>query len=427
MTQQIINVGASANDGLGSNLRTAFTYCNDNFSQLYSRVQTTPPATLIGVPGDEAGMYAYDEFYFYYCFANFDAVNPIWNKALTISEPGNYGNANVALYLDGSAGNIVPANSGVQSLGNASNTFKDIFLSNSIITFNSLPIATAGSTLLVNGDNVVVASSVDDSITVTGNITGNCFIGNGSQLTNVDGNYSNANVGAYLPTYSGNLGANNISVTSNVNIGSNGNLFFNMVGANAHITNKTYGGGNITFYVDVSGTQIQQVKVLGNGGGLLSLSNVAGDYIIGNYFIGSGNTISNIQGGNVSGNVTSAVTAGTVTTNAQANITSVGTLTSVTSSGLVSTTGNITGGNILTAGFISATSNITAGNILTAGKISATGPVSVGVYTAANLNLITGTIGSIAAVSDSPTVGGRLAFWDTTNSRWSYVSSNTAV
>ena len=111
MTQQIINVGASANDGLGSNLRTAFTYCNDNFSQLYSRVQTTPPATLIGVPGDEAGMYAYDEFYFYYCFANFDAVNPIWNKALTISEPGNYGNANVALYLDGSAGNIVPANS----------------------------------------------------------------------------------------------------------------------------------------------------------------------------------------------------------------------------------------------------------------------------------------------------------------------------
>ena len=47
-----------------------------------------------------------------------------------------------------------------------------------------------------------------------------------------------------------------------------------------------------------------------------------------NYFIGSGNNLSNIQAANVSGTISAATTAGTVTTAAQGNITSVGTLTS---------------------------------------------------------------------------------------------------
>lgn len=308
MTQLIINVGASANDGLGDPLRTSFTYCNSNFDQLFSRVQTTPPATFIGVPGDQAGMYAYDSTYFYYCFADFDGVSDIWNKALTISEPGNYGNANVAAYLNGSAGNIVPANNGIQSLGNVVNSFKDIFLSNSTITLNSIPITVIGSNLLVNGSNVVVASSVDDSITVTGNISGNYFIGNGSQLTDIDINYSNANVGAYLTTYSGNLTAAEVSFSGNV------------------FTNS-----------------------------------------------------------------------------------------------FIRSYGNVRAANLKSEGFISAVGTIYGANI------SATGTVSVGVYTAANLSLVAGTVGSLAAVSDSPPPTGRLAFWDTTNSRWSYVSDNTAV
>ena len=60
MAQQIINVGAAPNDGQGDPIRTAFTKTNSNFSELYSRVQTTPPPTLVGSIGDEAGMYAYD-------------------------------------------------------------------------------------------------------------------------------------------------------------------------------------------------------------------------------------------------------------------------------------------------------------------------------------------------------------------------------
>ena len=70
-----------------------------------------------------------------------------------------------------------------------------------------------------------------------------------------------------------------------------------------------------------------------------------GNALTANYFIGNGIAISNIAGGNVSGQVGNAVLAGTVYTNAQPNITSVGTLANL------SVTGTITGGNLSTAGY----------------------------------------------------------------------------
>jgi len=54
-------------------------------------------------------------------------------------------------------------------------------------------------------------------------------------------------------------------------------------------------------------------------------------------------------------------------------------------------------------------------------------PVGFPVKTAAQWNAITGAVGRQVSVSDSPTAGGRMAFWDTTNARWSYISDNTAV
>ena len=67
-----------------------------------------------------------------------------------------------------------------------------------------------------------------------------------------------------------------------------------------------------------------------------------------------------------------------------------------------------------------------AGNI-TATGVTATVFAQLPVYTTANLIVITGTVGQIASISDSPTSGGRIAFWDTTNNRWSYISDNSAV
>jgi hypothetical protein len=54
-------------------------------------------------------------------------------------------------------------------------------------------------------------------------------------------------------------------------------------------------------------------------------------------------------------------------------------------------------------------------------------PVQFPSYTAVAANAITGAVGRQIAITNSPTVGGRMAFWDTTNSRWSYISDNTAV
>ena len=66
----------------------------------------------------------------------------------------------------------------------------------------------------------------------------------------------------------------------------------------------------------------------------------------------------------------------------------------------------------------------------TAPKIQTTGMMTLAVYTATALNAITGSIGQVAIVSDSAGGGnpnGMMAFWDTTNSRWSYVHDNHAV
>jgi len=82
MAIQVINVGSAPNDGLGDPIRTAYQKCNSNFAELYSRVQTSPPASSEGTVGDVAGMVAYDDNYFYYCFADYDATSIIWKRIL---------------------------------------------------------------------------------------------------------------------------------------------------------------------------------------------------------------------------------------------------------------------------------------------------------------------------------------------------------
>jgi hypothetical protein len=54
--------------------------------------------------------------------------------------------------------------------------------------------------------------SLTGAVTTTANITANFFIGNGSQLTGIVSSYGDSNVAAYLPTYTGNL----VSLTGDV-------------------------------------------------------------------------------------------------------------------------------------------------------------------------------------------------------------------
>jgi hypothetical protein len=201
-------------------------------------------------------------------------------------------------------------------------------------------------------------------VSATGNIQGNVFIGNGAGLTNINagniiGAYGNANVAAYLPTYTGNLTAGNVSVSGNIQ-------------------------GNI---------------IIGDGSGLASLTgaNVTGTVANATYAVSAGSAVG---------------TAATVTTNAQPNITSVGTLSSLT------VTGNVVGGNIVTSGSggdISGSGNITGGNLLTGGSLSVGGTITVAstagnvISTAGNISagyiygngaLLTGVITSVANINN---------------------------
>ena len=150
-----------------------------------------------------------------------------------------------------------------------------------------------------------------------------------------------------------------------------------------------------------------------------------------NFFIGSGNNLSNIQGSNVSGQVANALISGTVYTNAQPNITSVGTLTGLTSTGTADLTGasnvalgpvanvHITGGSngqylqtdgagILSWSTVSSgsTSNISNGNS-NVSIATANGNITMSAVGNSNIVVVTGTGVNVAGtlnVSGNTTV-----------------------
>jgi len=79
MAQQSINLGTVANDGTGDSLRVAFDKCNDNFTELYNRVRSAVPSTMVGSAGDKKGDIAVDSSYVYVCYADYSGSN-IWKR-----------------------------------------------------------------------------------------------------------------------------------------------------------------------------------------------------------------------------------------------------------------------------------------------------------------------------------------------------------
>jgi cytoskeletal protein CcmA (bactofilin family) len=113
---------------------------------------------------------------------NIDIITTLASNVNNVTS--GYGNSNVVLFFNDYAGNINPATDNAYTLGDPANVWATVYA--------------------------------------------NTFIGDGSQLTGLPASYGNANVAAYLPTYTGNISAGNISVTGTTNI------------ANANINNWTY-------------------------------------------------------------------------------------------------------------------------------------------------------------------------------------------
>ena len=164
---------------------------------------------------------------------------------------------------------------------------------------------------VAGSSNVMVVST--DGLSVTGNVTGNYIIGNGSQLTGLPPTYTDANVTTLLA----NLGANTISSTGNI---TSGNLFTS---------------GDISATSNVTAANVTATKLSGT----LSTAAQTNVTLLG--------TLSSLS---VSGNISSGTNIGAI--------------------GFVSAAGNVQGGNLI------AGANVLAGNLFTSGDVSATGNIT---------------------------------------------------
>lgn len=237
MSQEYINVGPEPNDGLGSPLRSAFIMCNDNFTELYARAQSEPPPNSIGSPGDEAGFYAYDSQYFYYCYNNYDGVNPIWNQ---ISQSGNI---SVTSLVNGTSNVSIPRANGSVNFG----------------------VGGFANVLKVNTANIQVAGSAIATY----------FVGDGSQLTNLPAtNYSNSNVASYLQAFNGVINASIITTSGYLN--SFGSVIGNNIVSNANVTGVNINSNGIA---NLSNLTVSNQSILGNVGNVSILGGTSGQFL----------------------------------------------------------------------------------------------------------------------------------------------------
>jgi hypothetical protein len=212
-TIQLANTASTANAANGSGITVG---ASDNIATLLYNSTGNVWTTNIGISS----------------VGNVTAPYFFGNGSQLTGLPATYANANAVAYGEsGWAGNIIPGGNAVYSLGNATNQWNDLYVSNATIFMNNVPISlSAGNVLTVNG-NAVLQNNSNSSIattgnitagnvltggvvsatgnvtggnilttgivTATGNVTGNYFIGNGSQLTGLAATYSNANAVAY--------------------------------------------------------------------------------------------------------------------------------------------------------------------------------------------------------------------------------------
>jgi hypothetical protein len=125
-------------------------------------------------------------------------------------------------------------------------------------------LSSFGNNTITTTGNITVGN-----VNTSGNIIANYILGNGSQLTGLPESYGNANVTAFLPTYTGNLASLQGNVTTTANIA--GSF---LLGNGAFISGLPAGYSNAevaTFLA--SGT---------NSSNITTTANIAGSFLLGN-------------------------------------------------------------------------------------------------------------------------------------------------
>ena len=248
----------------------------------------------------------------------------------------------------------------------------------------------ANASSFTSGNGIAIANSV---------ISANLVAGNNVSFT------TDANGAITIDAISGGNGSSITSVVAGTGLaggGSSGNVTLSL--STSGVTAATY--TNPTLIVDAYGK-------------ITSASNnvVSGTVTSVNLTAGAGVSVA---GGPITSNGSITVTnTGVTRLNAGAGIA----LNAGNGNVTVSTTGST--GTVQSVGLTSNTLTITGGPITTIGDIDVEFN-KVPVYTIAT-KPGSGVVGMLIAISDSPTNAGKMAYWDTTNTRWSYVSDDSAV
>jgi hypothetical protein len=257
---------------------------------------------------------------------------------------GGYGNTQVAQFLTaGVVGNIIPAGNGVNSLGNSTNYWANLWVAGNTLYIGGVPVGMLGNTLTVNGQ-AVLSNSSNTSISTTGNITaGNISTGiitltNGATIQNTVGNAvaigqnagqtTQGTQAVAIGTFAGALTQGNNSVAIGRGAGQSSQ------GANSVAIGNNAGATNQGVYS----------IAIGLDAGLSNQSN--------------NSIIINATGASLNQTVANTFTVAPVR-NDVANVAQVvfynTTSKEITYGNVISVAGNVTGGNILTGGNVTAT------------------------------------------------------------------------
>jgi hypothetical protein len=269
----------------------------------------------------------------------------------------------------------------------------------------------------------LLAGFGSNTVSTTGNVSAGYFVGNGSLLTGVvTSSYGNANVAAFLPTYTGALAGANISVTGNIT-GGNLNISGNITDSVGVLQLNSVGNINLapTSTVTVAGAvsatgNITGNYILGNGSQLTGLPATYGNSNVSTYLASGTNSNNIVTGGNVQGG--SLITSGAA--------------------------GNIVGANYVSASYfvgdgslltnVVATSSYSNSNVTTllasfgSNTVSTTGNISAGYFVGngSQLTGITSTYGN-ANVNTLLNAWGSNALSTTGNVTASYVAGNGSL
>ena len=287
-----------------------------------------------------------------------------WTFSTTgdLSAPGNVSAGNV-LTSDGViASGVIQSGTGLSTGGylsvNGSTDLHDTTVTGNLsadtlntpeLTVNV--IRSDDSTIVVIQDGV----EVDGDAVVNGNISGEFILGNISQATGFPATYGNANVANYLPTFSGNISAGNVSATGNVTgtyVKGNGSELTNLPAPTVTQDITSVGAMSIMLY---DGTiKYNNYATVEPASGNITAGNIS---TTGNIVA---NNIGNIAALNLTGNASTVLYGNGVFAAAAASSSygnaNVAANLAAFASNPITTTGNITAGNII--GNINPTSNI---------------------------------------------------------------------